>query len=62
MAKIEPIEVDVKVLNAVPYQLCPLCNGMGKTPTSGSSTFQICNVCKGAMIIPMFVLPEPPTT
>jgi len=63
MAEIKPIEVEIKVLNAVPYQLCPLCNGEGKALAFGtSSVWQTCKVCNGKMIIPMFVLPETPTT
>lgn len=55
---------------AIPYQLCPKCNGQGQvtkppyTPgdvnewVSSSIIFQ-CDVCNGSKIIPMFQ-PTPP--
>lgn len=53
------------VLATVPYQLCPKCGGDGTvmiqnwngSPTSISNGLQTCNLCRGAMIIPMHVLP-----
>lgn len=57
------------VCHAVPYQLCPKCNGQGtvsKPPyisgdvhqwSSSSCQFQ-CDVCQGQKIIPMFIIPE----
>lgn len=44
----------------VPYQCCPVCNGTGKVIADGftSAVFQTCRVCNGAMIIPMYVLPD----
>ena len=46
-------------VECVPWQLCPRCLGTGKISGSGftSSVWEVCPVCKGAMIIPMFVLP-----
>ena len=53
------------VLATVPYQLCPKCGGDGKvlvqnwygSPTSISSGVETCNLCGGAMIIPMHIVP-----
>ncbi len=47
----------------VPYQLCPKCNGTGVVPilTTETTTIDInqqCDVCLGAKIIPMYVLPQ----
>lgn len=48
-----------RVLEAVPYQCCPVCNGIGKVLADGftSAVYQTCKVCNGAMIIPMHILP-----
>ena len=53
------------VLATVPYQLCPKCGGDGTvmvqnwngSNTSISSGLQTCNLCGGAMIIPMHIIP-----
>lgn len=57
------------VLPAVPYQLCPKCNGQGTVSkpsyvpgdvyqwSSSSAVFQ-CDVCGGAKIIPMFIVEQ----
>lgn len=53
--------VNCSVLSVVPYQLCPKCSGDGKvliknwygSLTSISSEPEVCNLCHGAMIIPM---------
>lgn len=54
----EPAIVGNTVFDAVPYQLCPVCNGTGKTVADGftSSVYQTCKVCNGAMIIPMHIV------
>ena len=52
-----------KTIQYIPYQLCPKCNGNGKilinnwygSPTSISSGFETCNLCHGAMVIPMYI-------
>lgn len=52
------------VLAAVPYQICPKCNGDGHVMvqqwngglTSISSGMFTCDVCGGAKIIPMHVM------
>lgn len=45
-----------KMSNFIPYQLCPKCNGDGKIPNiMGTSAFITCNLCNGAMVIPMYV-------
>lgn len=33
------------------WQKCPICNGDGFIPTSGSSTSRMCPTCKGMRII-----------
>lgn len=62
-------EIEYKIINAVPYQLCPKCNGQGivsKPPyiagdvhewASTQVSFQ-CDVCNGSKIIPMLVIDE----
>lgn len=59
---------EIKISKYVPYQLCPKCNGQGtvsKPPylagdthewTSTSLSHQ-CDVCNGAKLIPMFIIP-----
>ena len=56
-------EIIVKVLNHVPFQLCPKCNGSGSIiEYHPDSSFyidcKICDLCNGAMIIPMAVIPN----
>lgn len=57
------------VLAAVPYQLCPKCNGQGTVlkPShvagdvyqwSSSSAVFRCDVCEGVKIIPMFIVEQ----
>lgn len=58
------IKVDIIVVKAVPYQLCPKCNGEGTvmvntyngSPTSLTSGPIICDVCKGEKLIPMCLI------
>lgn len=59
------MKTKVEVVRAIPYQLCPKCNGTGQMwlgmwdgqsqsfPTSGMG---ICDVCSGNKIIPMYQL------
>jgi len=62
----KPTNCGYTVLATVPYQLCPKCNGDGKvmvqnwygSPTSISSGVETCNLCGGAMIIPMHLINE----
>ena len=39
----------------IPYQCCPVCNGLGQVLADGfiRAVYQPCKVCHGAMIIPM---------
>ena len=57
------------VLAAVPYQLCPKCNGQGQVSKppyiagdvhewSSSSCIFLCDVCNGSKIIPMFIVSQ----
>ena len=48
------------VLSTVPYQCCPVCNGIGETVADGftSAMYQTCKVCLGEMIIPIHILPQ----
>jgi DnaJ-class molecular chaperone len=53
------------ILPAIPYQLCPKCNGdkvvmiqhWYGSPTSISTGTSTCDVCNGSGIIPMYVIP-----
>lgn len=62
-------EIQYKILQVVPYQLCPKCNGQGQVSKppyiagdvpewSSSSVIFQCDVCSGAKVIPMFVVSE----
>ena len=61
----KPANCGYTVLATVPYQLCPKCGGDGTvmvknwngSNTSISNGLQTCNLCGGAMIIPMHILP-----
>ena len=61
----KPANCGYTVLATVPYQLCPKCGGDGTvmvqnwngSNTSISSGLQTCNLCGGAMIIPMHIVP-----
>ena len=46
------------LLETVPYQCCPVCNGTGQVLADGftSAVYQPCKVCNGAMIIPMYIV------
>ena len=56
-------KIEVKVLECVPYQKCPVCDGEGviKTPSRIEKLLisVTCNVCKGAKIIPMHIVNLP---
>lgn len=45
-------------IKTVPYQYCPICNGIGQVLADGctANIFQPCKVCKGAMIIPQYII------
>lgn len=47
---------------SIPYQCCPLCGGTGETVADGyiSAVMQVCKVCSGNKIIPMYHIPQPP--
>ena len=47
-------------IKVVPYQCCPICNGLGYVPSVGLSTTvtNICTVCNGMKIIPMHITKE----
>ena len=49
-----------EILNYVPYQLCPKCQGEGEVPNCEPGCTYInkkpCDVCNGAKIIPMAVV------
>jgi len=58
-------ELETKeIVKCVPFQLCPKCNGEGKIDNPNLSTTSlalskcICDLCNGAMVIPMAVIPE----
>lgn len=42
-----------KIVKCVPYQLCPKCNGL-----SEQNHINVCDVCHGEKIIPMFEIKE----
>ena len=52
------------VMVTVPYQLCPKCNGQGTvmvqdrngSNTVASNVLKICDLCNGAMVIPMHII------
>lgn len=61
MEKLEPLKQIKNIAseaNYIPYQLCPKCNGEGIIITiTGQITLytqNICDVCAGAKIIPMY--------
>jgi len=64
--EVQRLKNDTNIATAVPYQLCPKCQGTGEvyvqnwygSPTSISSGAQICNICGGRGIIPMHVIPK----
>jgi len=58
---------DIKIHEAVPYQLCPKCQGQGivSKPSyvpgdvyewSSTSAVHNCDVCQGSKIIPMCII------
>jgi len=56
-------QIIVKVIKCVPFQLCPKCAGEGKIvrlnlDTSAYNTEEPCDVCFGAKVIPMAVIPD----
>lgn len=57
-SQLQDIKQKVKVLEVVPYQVCPLCNGSGNNLADGftSAVYQPCKVCYGSRIIPMYII------
>ena len=61
----KPTNCSYTELATVPYQKCPVCEGMGQIfvnqldphNTSSSIGYKPCHVCGGSGIIPMHVLP-----
>lgn len=57
-------EIKYTILNYVPYQACPICNGKGRIAgntygnTYSTSVFSTCPTCNGQRIIPMYVVKE----
>ena len=52
-------QVEVKIVECVPYQKCPICEGKGLLlDWTGTSLLNRCKTCNGNGIIPMHVLPE----
>jgi DnaJ-class molecular chaperone len=53
--KIKPIKI--KVIEVVPWQICPKCNGFGQVNVTYNPGFTfygyVCDVCQGSKIIPM---------
>lgn len=49
-------------MNCIPYQKCPVCDGKGFVWNTGvsSSVSSPCDVCHGAKIIPMHIIPDEP--
>ena len=50
-----------KVVDCVPYQKCPLCDGIGQVLQDGFTngffkTCTTCTTCSGSKIIPMHIL------
>jgi hypothetical protein len=63
--KTDKIEIITCVHKAVPFMLCPKCNGEGKMNVINYNTVNTnrydkvtCNLCNGAMVIPMAVIPD----
>lgn len=56
-------QIIVKVMKCVPFQLCPRCSGEGKVvrlnlETTAYNSEEPCDVCLGAKVIPMAVIPD----
>jgi hypothetical protein len=69
---IEDLIVENNIQSAIPYQLCPKCNGQGQVSKppyiagdayewTSSSTIFTCDVCNGGKIIPMLLTQQSPT-
>ena len=59
VSKQKPANCGYTVLAAVPYQKCPVCEGVSQifVSTNSSIGYKPCHVCGGSGIIPMHVLP-----
>ena len=61
LKQIKNVKTGTKIINYVPYQKCPICNGSGiiiQTVFNSTVTYtqNTCDVCGGAKIIPMHAL------
>lgn len=59
--KLNTVEVQIKMVECVPFQVCPLCLGTGRIdglPIETVTSSQ-CDVCNGSKVIPMAVVPAP---
>jgi len=59
--KLSTVEVQIKMVECVPFQVCPLCLGTGRIdglPVDTVTSIQ-CSVCTGNKVIPMAVVPPP---
>jgi len=60
----------MKKSRIIPYQKCPVCEGTKRVwvsqydPYNTASTvgWQVCSICNGVGIIPMFILPKEPSS
>ncbi len=61
------MEIEIKIVEVVPFQTCPKCNGQGSvskppeiagdiTTWSDCVGIHTCNVCNGEKVIPMHVI------
>lgn len=56
------LNFSVEVIKAVPYQVCPLCEGLGQIQNDNlnavGTLYVDCPVCLGSRVIPMYALPN----
>ena len=45
-----------RIVDYVPYQKCPVCNGDGKVKIGKTQVLEVCRVCAGGGVIPMHVI------
>ena len=58
LKQIKNVKTGTKIVNYVPYQKCPVCDGTGiiiRTVFNHTATYtqNTCDVCNGTKIIPM---------